>query len=70
MNNRNSRATLVPSASVYKLSVAKEESEWDSARMRYSCLLLTKYHYVSPFLEIHEDKNVIEIYKSTRTGCF
>lgn len=33
-------------------------------------MLLTKPHYISPFLEIYEDRSLIKIYKSSRSGCF
>jgi hypothetical protein len=44
--------------------------EEDENRMFQSCLLMTKPHYISPFLEVNDDKNLIKIYKSTRSGCF
>jgi hypothetical protein len=47
-----------------------EEEDGNPNRMIYSCLLLTKPHYVSPFLEIDEERNLLKILKSTRTGCF
>jgi hypothetical protein len=31
------------------------------------CLLLTKRHYISPFIEIKENK-LIKVYKSTKNG--
>ena len=32
-----------------------------------SALLLTKKHYISPFLEI-QNENTVKIYRSTKTG--
>lgn len=40
-------------------------AEFSSSRM--DCLLLTKRHYISPFIEIKENK-FIKIYKSTKNG--
>jgi hypothetical protein len=46
------------------------EDEDFSFRPSYHCLLLTKPHYISPFLEVYHDKRIVRIYKSSRTGCF
>lgn len=35
--------------------------------MRMDCLLLTKRHYISPFIEIKDGK-LIKVYKSTKNG--
>ena len=34
-----------------------------------TALIMTKKHYVSPFLEI-KNNNLIKIFKSTKNGCF
>ena len=48
----------------------KSTEDEAEAGFNYSCILLTKPHYVSPFLEIYEDKGMIKIYKSSRSGTF
>jgi hypothetical protein len=66
MSNCNSQSIISP----FTLKSVIEEEDSNPNRVNYSCLLLTKPHYVSPFLEIDEEKSVLRIYKSTRSGCF
>lgn len=66
MSNCNSQSIISP----FTLKSVIEEEDSNPHRINYSCLLLTKPHYVSPFLEIDEEKKQLKIYKSTRTGCF
>lgn len=56
-----------PSPMLIKTSLEDEDF---SIKPSYHCLMMTKPHYVSPFLEIYEDRRMIKIYKSSRTGCF
>ena len=48
LSNCNSQSVISPFG--LKSVVEEEESSW--GRINYSCLLLTKPHYVSPFLEV------------------
>lgn len=58
-----------PSPFTLKSSIIEDE-DFGWSRINYSCLLVTKPHYMSPFLEVYEDKKLLKIYKSTRSGCF
>lgn len=37
--------------------------------LNVSALIMTKKHYVSPFLEF-KGENTIKLYRSTKNGCF
>lgn len=47
-----------------------DEEERDESKQNnsISALIMTKKHYVSPFLEIKN--NLVKVYKSTKNGCF
>jgi hypothetical protein len=38
--------------------------------MYIGCLIMTKQHYLSPFLEVNEESRTVRLYKPARNGCF
>ena len=49
----------------------KEEDQGNpSLKLFTSCVICTKPFYISPFLEVNEEKKVVKLYKASRHGCF
>lgn len=63
-------SSVVKSPKQMKSSDEEPHIVGDGSRAFQACLLVTKSHYISPFMEVNDDKNIIKIYKSTRSGCF
>lgn len=60
--------TESPQKSPHKdIFIEESADHLQQASTRMDCLLLTKRHYISPFIEIKDNK-LIKVYKSTKNG--
>lgn len=39
-------------------------------KMYIGCLIITKQHYLSPFLDVNEETKTLKLFKPARNGCF